>query len=96
MENQFQNTDSDSTSTTSLVVRVLKGALGQPIYLVAVAALIIGSGLYLNWATMVALGFAPLILTLTPCALMCAFGLCGMAGSKNKDDGKPPSREDLS
>ena len=93
MDNQIQNTDSN---TTSPFIRVLKGALGQPVYLVAVAALIIGSGLYLNWATMVALGFAPLILTLAPCALMCAFGLCGMAGRKNKDDGKPPSREDLS
>ena len=56
MENQYQDTNSGTTGTTgttSLFIRVLKGALGQPIYLVAVAALLIGSGLYLNWATMV-------------------------------------------
>ena len=87
MENQYQDTNSGTTGTTSLFIRVLKGALGQPIYLVAVAALLIGSGLYLNWATMVALGFAPFILIMAPCALMCAFGLCGMAGSKKKDGG---------
>ena len=92
MDNQFQNIDSDSASTTSLFVRAIKTAVRHPIYLVAATALIIGSGLYLNWATMVALGFAPVILILAPCALMCAFGLCGMAGRKNKGDGKPPSQ----
>ena len=87
MDNQFQNTDASSADTTSLIVRVLKTAVRHPTYLVASAALLIGAGLYLNWASIVALGFAPLILTLGPCALMCAFGLCGMAGSKKKDGG---------
>ena len=92
MENQFQNTGSNAMGTTSLFVRAIKTAVRHPTYLVAAAALIIGAGLYLNWATMVALGFAPVILILAPCALMCAFGLCGMAGRKNKGDGKPPSQ----
>ena len=95
MGNQFQDIDSRSTGTASLFVRALKTAVRHPTYLVASAALLIGSGLYLNWASIVALGFAPLILTLGPCAVMCAFGLCGMAGNKHKGDGRPPSREDL-
>ena len=95
MENQFQDTDSSSISTAGPVVHALKTAVRHPTYLVAAAALIIGAGLYLNWATIIALGFAPLILTLGPCALMCAFGLCGMAGSKSKNAGNPPSGEDL-
>jgi hypothetical protein len=39
---------------------------------VAVVAL----GLVLNWSWFVAVGAAPLILSLAPCAAMCALGLC--------------------
>lgn len=82
--------------STNAFARVAITAIKRPLVMVVTVALIIGIGLYLNWPAIVALGFAPLILTLAPCALMCAFGLCGMAGSKNKNDSKPPSREDLS
>ena len=40
-------------------------------------ALVIG-GLAANWGWMIALGVAPVILSLAPCALMCAVGLCSM------------------
>jgi hypothetical protein len=34
------------------------------------------AGLALNWSWLVAVGIAPLLLALAPCAAMCALGLC--------------------
>ena len=51
--------------------------------LLGVAALAIG-GAALGWPWLVALGIAPILLSLAPCALMCAFGVCAMCkGSKS-------------
>jgi hypothetical protein len=37
---------------------------------------IVAIGLALNWSWLAAVGAAPLILSLAPCAVMCALGLC--------------------
>ena len=42
--------------------------------LLTVAAL--GAGAVLNWSWLVAVGIAPLLLAIAPCAAMCALGLC--------------------
>ena len=47
------------------------------------AMAIIGAGLWLNWGWFAAIGFAPLILAVAPCAVMCGLGLCMMGGSKS-------------
>lgn len=39
-----------------------------------VLALVIGAAL--NWSWLVAVGIAPLVLTVLPCAVMCGLGLC--------------------
>lgn len=44
---------------------------------------VIAAGVALNWGWLAAVGVAPLILALAPCALMCAVGLCAMGGQKN-------------
>lgn len=44
---------------------------------------LIGAGLALNWGWLTAVGAAPLILSLAPCAVMCGLGLCMMGGSKS-------------
>lgn len=46
--------------------------------LVAAAALVIAIGLGLNWSWLAAAGLAPLLLSLIPCTVMCALGLCMM------------------
>ncbi|RKF15336.1 hypothetical protein D6850_10985 [Roseovarius spongiae] len=50
-------------------------------------------GMALNWDWLTAMGAAPLILSLAPCAAMCALGLCMRGGSggcaKNDPAGKP-------
>lgn len=94
METQLQNAEPGTLSTKNLVAQVITSLVRRPIFLVSGGALIIGAGLYLNWPAVVTLGLAPLILTLAPCAVMCALGLCAISGSKNKSDGKPPTQDD--
>ena len=36
----------------------------------------VGVGVALNWSWLVAIGVAPLLISLAPCAVMCALGLC--------------------
>jgi hypothetical protein len=43
----------------------------------------IGLGLYVGWGLVVAAGLSTLVLSLLPCAAMCALGLCA-AGSGKK------------
>jgi hypothetical protein len=55
---------------------------------------VIAVGLALNWSWLVAVGAAPLVLSLAPCAAMCALGLCmNMRGQPNppiqKSDATP-------
>ncbi|UWQ20101.1 hypothetical protein [Jannaschia sp. W003] len=59
-----------------------------------VALAVIGGGMALNWGWLTAIGAAPLILSLAPCAAMCAAGLCMRGGSsacasKNDPAAKP-------
>jgi len=59
----------------------------------AIALVVIGVGAGWNWA--VALGVAPLILSLAPCAIMCALGFCMMGKGKGGQSsgatgGSPP------
>jgi hypothetical protein len=37
---------------------------------------LLAAGAYLSWGWLVALGVAPVLLALAPCAAMCALGLC--------------------
>ncbi len=49
------------------------------IWLAVAAAALVG-GAALNWGWLVAVGAAPLLLALAPCAAMCALGLCMKRG----------------
>lgn len=53
--------------------------------LIAAGAAIVVAGLAFNWSWLVAAGIAPALLSLLPCAAMCALGLCmnRMAGGTN-------------
>lgn len=44
--------------------------------LILLALAIIGIGVALNWGWLVAIGVAPVLLALAPCAAMCALGVC--------------------
>jgi len=49
---------------------------------------LVAIGMFFNWSWFVAAGVAPIILSILPCAAMCALGLCirpGKKGSCSKD-----------
>lgn len=41
----------------------------------------VGAGLALNWDWLTAVGAAPILISLLPCAAMCALGLCMRGGT---------------
>lgn len=43
---------------------------------ILLALVAVSAALYLNWGWLAAIGVAPLLLALAPCAAMCALGLC--------------------
>lgn len=55
------------------------------------AMALIGAGMALNWGWLSAVGAAPLILALAPCAAICAAGLCMMGGSRTCGDKSDPA-----
>ena len=77
-------TDTPDRSLTRDTLYAAKYYLGsrRALFLLLAAALIVG-GVALNWGWLVAAGLAPILLSLLPCAAMCALGLCmhKMAGS---------------
>lgn len=62
----------------------------RALILIAVAIGVLG--LALNWSWLVAVGVAPLLLAVLPCAAMCALGLCmnKVWGKSCSTDTKPP------
>ena len=70
----------DLTAAARLAgMRIPLGRRGILIFALAVIA----AGMALNWGWLTAVGAAPLLLALAPCAVMCAFGLCMKGGSKS-------------
>lgn len=59
--------------------------------MILTAMAVIGAGMALNWDWLTAVGVAPLILALAPCAVMCGLGLCMMKGSKSCSSRTDPS-----
>jgi hypothetical protein len=74
------------------IVYALRYYLGTRRVLALAAIAIGGGGLLLNWSWLVAVGLAPLLLALLPCAAMCALGMC-MKHGKGKD-GADADRQD--
>ncbi|ORE91776.1 hypothetical protein ATO13_19330 [Stappia sp. 22II-S9-Z10] len=67
--------------------------------LLIAALAVIAAGLALNWGWLTAVGAAPLILSLAPCAAMCALGLCmrggaNSCGSKSNPALQPDTQKD--
>ena len=72
-------------ANTSLVHEWLTLAryyLGNRWVLLVLGSAVLIGGAALNWGWLVAIGLAPILLALAPCAIMCAVGLCAMGGKK--------------
>lgn len=76
MSASTETTRPDEKPLTRKILYAVQYYLGgrRGLILLTVAAL--GAGLVLNWGWLVAVGIAPLLLVLAPCAAMCALGLC--------------------
>lgn len=71
---------SDDERPLSRDVRyALRYYLGGRTGLIALGAIVVVAGVALNWSWLVALGVAPLLIALAPCAIMCALGLCAIS-----------------
>ena len=46
------------------------------------------AGFWMDWGWLTAIGAAPLILSLAPCAVMCGLGICCMKSSSKSCCGK--------
>ena len=62
--------------------------IGRARALVLLGLALAGAGVALNWSWLAAIGVAPILLSLAPCAAMCALGMC-----MNKMGGKSCSTE---
>ena len=51
--------------------------------LVILGILVVAAGLYAGWGWLAAVGLAPIILSLAPCAVMCAIGACAMSRGRS-------------
>ncbi|HEV2160735.1 MAG TPA: hypothetical protein VGR52_00655 [Stellaceae bacterium] len=67
--------------------------LTSPRGLLLVGIAVIAAGLALGWNWIVALGLAPIVLAIAPCALMCALGMCMMGMGHGKTTGPTAAPE---
>lgn len=67
----------------SLADRLPSWLGGRWVMVMGIFALV-GAGLALGWPWLVAFGLAPLVLSLLPCAAMCALGFCMMSGKDGR------------
>jgi len=65
--------------------RGLRAPLGPRGWLLLALAIVVAGGA-LSWGWLTAIGIAPLLLAVAPCALMCAFGLCMRGGGATCSD----------
>lgn len=72
---QIETTISSSRASISVQTR-FKWLRRKKLLLGGFALALIGAGLAWQWSFLVALGVAPLLVSVAPCLAMCAFGLC--------------------
>lgn len=87
----MNTSESQNSAEPSLMKDLIYAAryyLGGRRGLILFTVSVLGAGAALNWSWLVAVGVAPLLLAVAPCAAMCALGLCmnkGMGASCSTD-----------
>ena len=78
-------------ATTLTAAEQIRSWGRSPQGLTATGIAVVAIGLALNWNWLAAVGAAPVILAIAPCAAMCALGLCmNMRGHTSSSADKPP------
>ncbi len=76
--------DASDRSLGQDILLYIRHSLRDRRVLIGIAAVVLVAAATFNWGWLVAIGVAPLLLAMAPCAAMCALGLCTM-GSGKKD-----------
>lgn len=66
-------------------ILTLGDRLGRRVAVVLWLSAAIAASLFLGWGWLVAVGLSSIVLSLLPCAAMCALGLCAGSGKKCSD-----------
>ncbi|MGQ0749138.1 MAG: hypothetical protein ACT4PS_01250 [Betaproteobacteria bacterium] len=85
MSASTETTKTEELSLARTVGGLARHYLGGRRGLLLVGGAAVLAGIVFNWSWFVAVGLAPLLLAIAPCAAMCALGLCmnKMMGSKS-------------
>lgn len=87
-------TDAPPPSLVKDLLGLARYYLGGRRAILVLASLAVVAGMALNWGWLTAIGVAPVLVGLLPCAAMCALGLCmNRAGDQTCSTGKS-SRDD--
>jgi hypothetical protein len=74
MTNATKSLPNSPSPSNGGVVRSLLG--NRRWQLLALGAILLGLGLFFKWDWLAAVGVTPVLISLLPCAAMCALGLC--------------------
>lgn len=77
-------------SLTQTGLGLLRHYFGGRRAVVVLAVAAVAMGLYFSWGWLAAVGLAPLLLALAPCAAMCALGLCMRGSGKSCSTNSKP------
>ena len=72
-----ERTGPDEQPLSQDILYAVRYYLGGRTGLLVLIGAVLAAGLALNWSWLLAIGVAPLLLALAPCAIMGALGLCG-------------------
>jgi hypothetical protein len=93
--NTPEMTKSAEAPTPDLAALVQRGRsvlarIGARRALISLSLATVGAGLALNWSWLTAIGVAPVLVAVAPCAAMCALGLCmpRMMGGNSRAPGR--------
>ena len=86
MTSTIERLPSSATRVASATLHALLGSRRRQLLF---GATLLALGLAFKWNWLAAIGVAPVILSLLPCAVMCAFGLC-MMKMGSPAPGSPP------
>jgi hypothetical protein len=86
--------DLSARTWPQLILGVLRGLAGDRRALIGAGVLALVLGAAFNWSWLIAVGVAPVLLAVLPCAAMCALGLCAMSMNRSSPGATSPATAD--
>ncbi len=71
-----ETTRTEEMSFAQILIGLARHYLGGRRGLLIFGGIALAAGLMLNWSWVMAIGLAPILIALAPCAVMCALGVC--------------------